>query len=384
MKNKWIVIGLIILLAAAAVVFSRGEKNKPQATARENKPVPIITGTADTQSIDYVLHQVGTLIASREVTIRTETPGKVVGILFKEGGDVGRGDLLVRIDDVKIKAEIQNLQGKVEQLQVRLKNRQKSLERNRALVEQNLVSEEKFDDMLTEIDELKSQILQSEASLNRLKESLSDTLIRAPFDGTAGSRNFSIGHYLKVGDPVVSLVDLNTLEIEFKVPEKYKRNLLLDQDVNLSVDAYPDTAFKGRISFIDPVVDQVTRTFLIKARVPNQDHRLSPGMFVRAELITETRADALTVPWESVIQTETETYVYSTDGKTAKKHLIKLGKVVENRAEIIEPTIAKGDSVIVEGKFAVKDGATVYVSANKPIAGPEAEKTGEPRVDTKK
>ncbi|MBU4317652.1 MAG: efflux RND transporter periplasmic adaptor subunit [Proteobacteria bacterium] len=385
MKNKWAIIGVVILLVFLAIFFLKGGKKKQEAAMERTPGVSIIIGTADARSVEYVLNQVGTLVASQEVTIRTEAQGKVVEILFNEGGAVNKGDLLVRLDDAKIKAEIDNLQAKVEQLQVRLKNKQKSLERNRSLVEQKLVSAEKFDDMITEIDEIKSQIIQTIAGLNRQKENLSDTMIRAPFDGVAGGRSFSPGHYLRVGDPVMSLVDLNPLKIELKVPEKYKKHLVLGQDVNLTVDAYADVRFKGKLSFIDPAVEVGTRSFLIKALVDNNEKKLSPGMFAKAQLITEVRKDAVTVPWESVIQTENETYLYATDGKTAKKHVIELGKVVEDRVEILNPTIAPGDAVILEGKFAVKDGVgVVNLSTDKTNSRPEEEQTLKPMMDPKK
>jgi RND family efflux transporter MFP subunit len=251
-------------------------------------------------------------------------------------------------------------------------------------VAQNLVSAEKFDDMVTEIDEIKSQIIQTLASLDRQKENLADTMIRAPFDGMAGGRSFSPGHYLRVGDAVVSLVDLNPLKIEFKVPEKFKKNLVLDQEVKLTVDAYPGENFKGRLSFIDPSVEVSTRTFLVKALVDNDERKLSPGMFAKAELVAEVRTQAVTVPWESVIQTENETYLYATDGKTAKKHPVELGRMVEERVEILNPTVAPGDLVILEGKFAVKDGGAVSIPEHGKKAPTGEEKSLDPAHEEKK
>ena len=362
MKNKWAIIGVIVIIIILAMFLTKGEKKTAEAPKAGAGGVPIIVAKAKSMSVDYVLNQVGTLTASQEVTIRTETQGKIVDILFSEGAAVKKGDLLVKLDDAKINTEIQSLSAKVDQLQTRLKNREKSLERNRVLVKQNLVSEERFDDMVTEIDEIKSQIIQTRAGLDRQKESLADTVIRSPFNGVCGSRNFSIGHYLRVGDPVVSIVNLNMLEIEFKVPEKYKKSIFEGQNVNLSVDAYPEKTFKGEIFFIDPEVEVGTRTFLVKARVDNRNQMLNPGMFVKAELITEVHPDAVMVPWESVIQTEDETYLYATDGKTAKKHDVVLGKIVDDLVEVLASDITPGQDIIVEGKFSVKEGSPVKIT----------------------
>ena len=376
MKNKWAVIGNVILVIFVALfVSSCDKKGKQVQQKRENKGTPVIIAPVESKSIDYVLYQVGTLAAAQEVMIRTEASGKVLDILFNEGTAVKKGDLLVRLDDAKIKTEIQSLQAKVGQLETRLKNREKSLERNRVLVKQNLVSQDRFDDMLTEIDEIKSQIVQTQASLNRMKETLADTVIRSPFDGICGPRNFSIGHYLRVGDPVVSIVNLNVLEIEFRVPEKYKKSLFDGQNVKLKVDAYPEKTFAGKIFFIDPEVSVGTRTFLVKARVDNTQQFLNPGMFARAELITEVHPNAVVVPWESVIQTEDETYVYTTDGKTAKKHAIVMGMVADSQVELLGTDISPGENVITEGKFAAKDGGPVDICEKNEACRPEAEKT---------
>jgi RND family efflux transporter MFP subunit len=148
----------------------------------------------------------------------------------------------------------------------------------------------------------------------------------------------------------------------FKVPEKYLPNLFLGQEVQLSVEPYPDKIFNGKIFFISPEIEVLTRTFAVKARVANPKKALRPGMFARARLIVEVHENAVAVPWNSVIRTETETYIYLVDGNVARKHPVRIGKVMDGWAEILDSNLAADATVILEGKFAVKDGIEVIVS----------------------
>lgn len=361
-KRKVWIISIFIIAVFGIISFYQNKSGNESTNIKPvSSAIPVTIGTVKVMRMEYVLQQVGTLTAGREVTLRSKTQGRVIDILFEEGKPVRKDEILVRVDDAKLVAEKRNLNARVNQLEIRLKNKKRSLERNRSLVEQNLVSQEKYDNLQTEIDEIKSQIIQTQAGLTQLNESLADTLIRAPFDGIAGSRNFSVGHYLRTGDPVVSIVDLDALEIAFKVPEKYKQQLFPGQVVHLTVDAYPERKFDGEIFFIDPEVAVGTRTFLIKARVDNSEKALNPGMFARAELVTEVHEEAITVPWESVIQTETEIYLYTTDGKTVKKHPVRLGKISGDWVEILDSDLSPGETVLREGKFTVKEGSEIRI-----------------------
>lgn len=350
-----------LILLLLLIIGCSKEKN---TASQADRLVPVIIGKASMRRVEYILNQVGTLEASQEVTIRSELDGKVVEILFDEGGDVQKDEILVRMDPTKINAEIRSLEAGINQLKIRFENKNRNLERNRALVQQDLVSQQQFDDLQSEIKEINAQIERARADLARQKDLLSDTIIRAPFDGKAGARNFSVGHYVRMGDSLVDIVSLDPLEISFRAPEKFKARILPALEVLLRTDAYPGQSFKGKVYFVSPQVDVNLRSFHIKARVDNDRYLLNPGMFAHVQVVTEVHENALTVPWESVIQTEDETYIYLVSGDTASKFPIKLGWITEQWAEVIDPPFSMEAAVILEGKFAVKDG--VKVSAKNP------------------
>jgi RND family efflux transporter MFP subunit len=353
---------LLALFLALMTIAGCGEK-KSEAPRKEQPAVPVLLGVATTRRVESTLEQVGTLTASQEVILRSEAEGKVVEIAFHEGRPVAKGEVLVRLDAAKVRAGITNLEAQISELTARLQNKLRTLERNRPLLEKRLISRLQFDNLETEIAEVRAQIEQARANLEREQVRLDDTAVRAPFDGVTGARTLSPGDYLKVGDPMVTVVDLDPLEISFQVPEKHKPKLTLDQAVTLRVAPWPERDFTGRISFIAPRVDVSTRTFLVKAQVSNGERLLSPGLFARVTVVTDVFENAVTVPWESIIQTESETYLYVVEGEIARKVPLRLGRITPEWAQVLDTGLKPGTAVILEGKFAARDGAKVAPKA---------------------
>ena len=187
------------------------------------------------------------------------------------------GDVLLRLEDDKLQAQVDSLQARIQQLTIRLENKQKELGRNQSLLKQNLVAAQQHENLQTEIKEIQAEITQVQADLKLQKERLADTTIRAPFSGVAGVRNLSVGDYLEIADPVVTLVVLDPLEIQFRVPEKFIPHLALGQTVEIRVDAYPEQIFPGTIIFIAPEIVQSSRSVDVKAQLDNRNVCSSRG-----------------------------------------------------------------------------------------------------------
>lgn len=355
----------LLPLLALLLALLLGGCGEQKSTAPRSEPpaVPVLLGEATTRRVELLLEQVGTLTASHDVTLRSESEGRVVEIAFREGRPVRKGEVLVRLDAAKVRAAIVNLEAQITELGARLENKLRTLERNRPLLEKKLISRLQFDNLETEIAEVRAQIEQARANLVGEQVRLAATVIRAPFAGVAGVRTLSPGDYLKIGDPVVTVVDLDPLEISFQVPEKFKPKFSLEQIVNLQVAPYPERIFTGRISFIAPRVDEATRTFQVKAQVANADHLLSPGLFARVSVVTDIFENAVTVPWESIIQTEQETYLYIVQDNIARKVPVRLGRITPQWAQLLDSDLAPGSAVILEGKFASRDGGKVAPKA---------------------
>lgn len=341
----------------------QSDLNQNHATTAE----PVTVGHVGVKDLVYRLHRVGSLEAKASVMVRTEVEGRVTDLFFEEGATVTAGQVLVKIDDAKIRTIMSQLEARLHQLEIQLSNRLKTLERKKPLLAHDLVSQQDFDDLQTKIDVEKAAVLEIKAQIAHHREILDDTEIRAPFGGVTSERLISVGDFLSTGDPIVRVVRLDPLEISFRVDEKYKSSLSLNQPVAVTVAAYPDKTFSGEIFFISPDIDIQTRTFLMKGRIPNNDHLLSPGMFAEVSVITETHKDALVVPWESVVQLEDEAYVYVCTGNEAKKIPVTVGLVAEGMTEVfgdLEP----GQQVVVEGKYSLSDEAKVTIKTGSNLA----------------
>ena len=355
-----------LLLILPALLAAGCDSSHKEQKAPPPPEVVVTAAPVESREVVYTLEQVGSLEASDRAMLRSQVAAAVAAIGFKQGTKVAKGEVLVRLDDAKIQAEIRNLKARIQQLQVRLDFQAKTLERNRALLKKSAIPQHRFDQLASEVKETELAILQVQADLARQKELLTDTVMRAPFAGVVGSKNISMGDYLKVGDTVVEVVVLDPLEIGFQAPERYKSKLSLGKEVSLRVASEAEKRFKGDIFFISPTVDPKTRTFLVKARVANGQGHLNPGMFARVSLVTDVHPQARVIPWESVIQTEKETYIYLMSEGKARKTLVKLGKVTSDWAEVLAPALDAKAQVIVEGKFTAKDGVKVRLKAAQP------------------
>ena len=355
-----------MLFCLGALLAGCGSEKEQKKQVVKQRDVIVTTASVAKRKVVYTLEQVGDLRSGEEAMLRAQAAGAVAEILFKQGAGVKKGDVLVRLDDAKTRAEIRNLKARIEQLKVRLAFQQKTLQRNRNLLKRSAIPQQQFDQLASEVKETELAISQVQADLARRKELLTETVIRAPFSGVVGAKIISLGDYLKIGDQVVQVVVLDPLEIGFNVPERYKSKLFAGQKVGLKVASEPDRSFEGSIFYISPMVDVRTRTFLVKAKVDNRERRLNPGMFARVSLVTDVHSDARAVPWSSVIQTENESFVYLVRDGKAVKTPIRLGKVTTEWAEVLEPALKAGEAVIVEGKYAAKDKGKVKIKETKP------------------
>lgn len=360
----------VCILASLVLLATGCEKQAPPQKTENSRATMVTTAPVTVRRVEYVLEQVGSLRSSEQATLRCQLAGTVQQILFKEGARVKAGQVLVTLDDAKVKAEIRNLEALTQQHQTRLEFQLKTLERNQALMKKAAIAQHRLDELESQVKETQLAIAQARANLARQRELLADTVIKAPFDGVVGAKNLSVGDYLKAGDAVVTILVPDPLEISFQVPEVFKSKVTLNQKVLLRVASEGETFFQGGIFFIAPLVDENTRTFQVKARVANPEGRLSPGMFARIRLVTEVHDQAPTVPWGSVIQTEDETYLYLIQDGKAKKVSVTLGMITPQWAEIVEPAITAGQTVIVEGKFSAQDGQAV--KKTEPASGSQS------------
>lgn len=291
---------------------------------------------------------VGTLSSENAVIIRPEISGRISVVNFKEGSAVKAGDTLIELDSAIASAELEQAQA-----QLRLASSQHS--RASQLSNKGFVSGQAR-------DESASQLKVSQASVALATAHLAKTVIKAPFDGLVGLRTVSVGDYVSPGQDIVPLESMDPLNVDFRVPEQFLAHAKVGASVVVSFDALPEETREGKVSAVSPKVDEGGRSILLRAKVPNQDYRLRPGMFARVRLQFADKP-ALMVPETAIAPEGDANYVYRLDTNKVSKTDVVLGLRRDGRVEIVHG-LNEGDIVLVSGLQKVFEGAEVNVINN--------------------
>jgi membrane fusion protein (multidrug efflux system) len=323
-------------------------------------PVNAVVAPVSEQELQEKIFLVGSLEAIEEIELVSEIDARVDEINFEEGEPVEKGEVLIRLDDRK-------LQAAVSEMRARFNLAKANLERSETLLKRETISQQDYDQAEAEFDG-------AQALLQLAEERLEDATISAPFDGVMTERLISLGQYMTRGQSMASLVVVNPLEVQFNVPERYIGQLAMDQQIEITVEAYPGELFLGDVIFISPRVDRNTRTVLVKARIANEDRKLKPGMFGNLELIFKAREAALVIPEAAISYNsdQASVVVMNAEGK-AEFRQVEVGIRLAGKAEIIDG-LSDGERVVVEGFQKMRPGSTIQISVESREYGidPEA------------
>lgn len=310
--------------------------------------VPVVYEEVEADLLRESLSLVGTLVGDEAVDVSFNRDGRVIELYFTEGDTVEKGELLAALD-------VRVLTAVVRQAEAAQVLAEADFQRAKQLFEQRAIAEQ-------ELDQMRASFETAEADLARVREELADARLVAPFGGVLGRRLVSPGRFVGAGEPLTRLVDMDPLKLEFAVPERYLSILSLGQEVNLTVSAWPEETFAGRISFIGPEVDPLNRTVSVVARVANTANQLRPGMFVRVNLLVAERPDALLVAESALLVRGDEEYVFVIDDEDkAAIRSIQSGVRRDGRVEVVEG-LNKGDRVVVEGVQKIGPGSSLQPS----------------------
>jgi membrane fusion protein (multidrug efflux system) len=274
---------------------------------------------------------VGSLRSDESITLRPEVAGRISAIGFTEGQRVAKGTLLVRLDPAVPEAEVQ-------QARANLKLARTKFDRAVDLAKSNFISGQAK-------DEAENNLKVAEAAVQLAEAKLAKTDIRAPFSGIIGLRGVSVGDYVKEGADLVNLESIDTLKVDFRVPEIYLKQVQVGQSLAVTLDAIPGKTFDGKVFALNPLFDAAGRAIVIRAVVRNTETALRPGMFARVRLFTREAKDAMVIPDTALVPAGDEQYVYRiVDGK-ARRAKVDIGQRREGVVEVLQGLEAT-DSVV--------------------------------------
>ena len=282
-----------------------------------------------------------TLQPNEEVDLSFETSGKITHIYFTEATQVHKGDLLAKVND-------QQLQAQLQKNEVKLRLAEEDEYRQKMLLEKEAVSQVTYDKAATTVEELK-------ADIELVKAQIALTELRAPFDGYVGLRAVSEGAYISPSTKIAKLTMTSLLKLEFSVPGKYAHLIDRGMPVQFEIDNQP---YMARIYAIDSKIDIDTRTVLVRAMYDNRDGQILPGQYAGITLEVLANPNALAVPAEAITNEMGLSYVYLNRGGKAHRIQVGTGLRTESLVEITQG-LAVGDTVITTGILQLREGLPV-------------------------
>lgn len=321
-------------------------------------PTPVEAVVAVRDTIAVTVRSVGSLEAAAQVEMRAEAEGRVVRILFEEGQVVIQGQPLLLLNQGKRRAELDAAEATEARARAEARNLRQQLARNRGLLANGAISQQAFDDIETRSQTADARLEEEKAAVALAGELLGDATVRAPFSGRAAERVVDLGDFLKVGDPLLMLVDDDTLEVSFPVPERYVGRLRIGSPVTLRVQSYSDRIFHGSVTFVSPVVDPATRTVRMKARVPNSEGELRTGQFANVTLGLELRPDAVVLPEAAIVPQAGRVFVFLIRNGVARRQEVEIGERSPGLVEMVSG-VQVGDTVVVAGQQKIRGGSPV-------------------------
>ena len=341
------IIGGVIVLVVALVLLKFTSSSGPPSKSSNSETgrdqsLPVQMIVVQSEKVEGKVTAVGTVLSNDEVDVRSQVAGQIQRIDFKEGGRVGKGQLLVKMNDDELQA--QYLRAKS-----RLAIAEQQSDRQKQLFEKKFVSEEEYNIAMNELN-----VVRADAQLIRAQ--IDKTEIRAPFDGTIGLRFVSEGSYVSPATVITSLQDNSRMKIDFTIPEKYAHEIRVGDRITFTVQSRPER-FEAKVYSMDSRIDQTTRTLRLRAFAPNPKGLLLPGSFAAIEVSMNERV-ALTIPAYALIPQLKGHKVFVCRNGKAESQPVEIGMRTDERVEIASGLQA-GDTLITSSLLQLRPGAAV-------------------------
>lgn len=339
-------------------------------------PMSVDVGTAVRgEVVDYIT-VVGNLIGEATVDVVPRVAGRIESVFVQMGDRVTRGQAVVKLEDRAIREQVNQVRANIQVNQATLAARENdeivarnALERARTSFERGLLSQAGLEDAearhsaaASQVTVAKAQLVSTQARLDELSVTLSDTTVVSPVDGFVGRRNLDPGAFAGGNTVILSVVDIGTVRMVANLVEKDFRRVQAGAQARVEVDAFPGEQFTGLVSRVAPVFDPATRTATMEIEVPNPGFRLKPGMYARVRLTAERRPDALTVARAAIVDIQGRRGVYVVEDDVARFREVQTGIADEGRVEIASG-LTEGARVVTTGALAIRDGERISVTS---------------------
>jgi multidrug efflux system membrane fusion protein len=365
MKTDKISYAIIVILAAA--VAGCNSRDAVQASRPQPAGAPVTVAAVSSRTMPVDLQAIGNVESISTVSIKAQISGQLVGIHFREGDFVKRGQLLFTIERPPFEAALRQAEGTLAKDQAQALNARLDAERYQGLGREGVASKQQVDAAVAASNAMQATVAADKAAVETAKINLEYTSINAPITGRTGSIGVKVGNLVKAND-VPILVTINQIEpiyVTFAIPEQQLAELKqYSAKKTLKVDAAPQGSsqhFSGRLTFIDNAVDTTTGTIKLKATFANDQHVLWPGQFVDVTLTLKSQPNAIVIPTAALQTSQQGTYVYVVNqDMTAQPQPVKVGWTVGEQT-VIASGLQPGQRVVTDGQLRLTPGAKVDI-----------------------
>ena len=334
-------------LATAACLVGGCRPGAPAGPDRGGagpESVAVVTMPVQQKPIAVKVEALGTARAAEAIDVTSKTANKVIAVRFDEGQWVRRGELLIELDGAQDRADLAAAEAA-------LAESRSAYERSRGLYTQQAVSQ-------SQLEQIEATLKGNQARVAAAEARVADTVIRAPFDGRIGLRRVSVGALVSPGTIITTLDDTRTMKLDFDVPEAFLAILKPGLVVAAHSIAYPEESFDGAVESVDSRVDPVTRSIKVRARLPNPEGLLRPGMFLTV-VVSREPLPGLVVPEQALVPERGEVYVFVVADGRASRRVVTIGRRSPGEVEILAG-VAAGERVVIEGTQKIRDGSVVH------------------------
>jgi len=357
--------GIVLAALAGGAWVWRSHSAATDIGKKIPEAIQVVTTLIARGDVPVRLMANGIVSAQQTVPVRPQLSAMIRGVHIREGQFVQSGERLFTLDARTEDANVSRTEGMLAKSHVELRNAERNLERQRELFEQHFISQAALDVAQNQVDSLRAQLAVDQATVQANRIARGFTEIRAPIAGRTGAITVHQGSLVQPNDALVNITQIDPINVSFTVPERefvplqeaLKRG---DVPVEVELDAGQKQTRKGKLIFIDNVVDTASGTILLKAEFPNADSHLWPGMFVTVTLVPRTIENALSVPVQAVQNGPERKFLYVV-GDNSKVHSLPVNVLLiqEGLAVISGEGIMQGMRVVVEGAQNLRPGSVI-------------------------
>lgn len=366
----------IFCLALILPLAGGCSEDRAGAPRRAGRPVPVRVAEVRAEAVEQTLSVVGHVEASASVRVTAQVGGQLMESRVRPGSQVRAGQVLFKIDPRSFQATLNQAEASIKGNRAQLRRARQDLERYRVLASKDFLSQQQYEQSLTEVEALEATIAQNEAVRDNAQLNLGHTVIAAPINGRVGEVLVDPGNNIKANETVMLVINtIRPADVGFSVPERYLPELKRRQGKgNVTVSVRPEgdkgAPIKGELYLIDNEVDRSTGTIAMRARFDNTEERLWPGQFVRVNIVMDAVPDGLVIPQAAILEGLSNRYVYVVDPEGAVRNRDIQSEFLPDGRALILGGLKPGERVVTDGQLNLAPGSRVEIIGEPAPAEP--------------